>query len=167
MTRRLFATRRALLRISLAFLLNQTSTIVDVALCNAQVRDLLPERLNLTRAETTRQSAGILLVVLHRLDAVTRGSFKQSVAEGGVIIVELAVGSLRLSVRRRATRRKGGSRRGDDQLDGGVVILCPTSRGWGRLFALRALSAAACAPPAASTPAPAPAGHGGGRREGK
>ena len=72
-------------------------------------------QLNLLRAQ----------VVLHRLDAVTRGSVKQSVAEGGVIIFELAVDARLLSVRRRA--RRMGSRRGGDQLDRGVVILCPTS----------------------------------------
>ena len=88
---------------------NQTSTIVDVALCNAQVWDLLLERLNLFRAETTRQSAGILRIVLHRFDAVSRGLVKESVAECGVISIKLAVRSLLLSVRRRFARRIGGS----------------------------------------------------------
>ena len=71
--------------------------------------DPLTERLNLLRAETARQPAGILRVLSHRLDAVLRGLLDESVAKGGVIGFELAVSFLLLSACRRGTRRMGGS----------------------------------------------------------
>lgn len=56
--------------------------------------DPLTERLNLLRAETARQPAGVLRVVSARLDAFLRGLLDERVSKGGVFGVELAVSFL-------------------------------------------------------------------------